>query len=39
MALSKIESARQLNDEELVEAIVEVKQELFQLRLNRLPDS
>ncbi|MFM7471179.1 MAG: 50S ribosomal protein L29 [Nodosilinea sp.] len=35
MALSKIESARQLNDEELVEAIVEVKQELFQLRFKQ----
>ncbi|MBU6228506.1 MAG: 50S ribosomal protein L29 [Cyanobacteria bacterium REEB459] len=35
MALSKIESARNLSDEELIEAIVEVKQELFQLRFKQ----
>ncbi|MFZ4640410.1 MAG: 50S ribosomal protein L29 [Nodosilinea sp.] len=35
MALSKIEAARNLSDEELIEAIVEVKQELFQLRFKQ----
>jgi large subunit ribosomal protein L29 len=35
MALPKIEAARSLSDIELVEAIVEIKQELFQLRFKQ----
>jgi large subunit ribosomal protein L29 len=35
MALPKIEDARQLSDEELVEEILAVKRELFQLRLEQ----
>lgn len=35
MALPKIEEARKLNDEELAEAIVSAKQQLFQLRFQR----
>jgi len=35
MALSKIEAARSLSDDELLEAIVETKQELFQLRFKQ----
>jgi large subunit ribosomal protein L29 len=35
MALSKISEARSLSDEELLEAIVEAKRELFQLRFQK----
>jgi large subunit ribosomal protein L29 len=35
MALSKIEDARSLSDEELPNAIAEAKQELFQLRFQK----
>ncbi|MEB3252084.1 MAG: 50S ribosomal protein L29 [Cyanobacteriota bacterium] len=35
MALPKIEAARSLSDDELLEAIVETKQELFQLRFKQ----
>jgi large subunit ribosomal protein L29 len=35
MALPKIEAARSLSDAELLEAIVETKQELFQLRFKQ----
>jgi large subunit ribosomal protein L29 len=35
MALPKIEDARQLSDEELVEEILAVKRELFQFRLEQ----
>ncbi len=35
MALPKIEAARSLSDTELLEAIVETKQELFQLRFKQ----
>lgn len=35
MALPKIEAARNLSDIELLEAIVETKQELFQLRFKQ----
>jgi large subunit ribosomal protein L29 len=35
MALSKIEDARSLSDEELPKAIAEAKQELFQLRFQK----
>ena len=35
MALPKIEDARKLNDEEIAEAILEAKRELFNLRLQQ----
>ena len=35
MPLSKISAARELNDEQLGEAIVAVKRQLFQLRLQK----
>lgn len=35
MALPKIKDARSLNDEELLEAIVETKRDLFQLRFQK----
>ncbi|NJL85645.1 MAG: 50S ribosomal protein L29 [Leptolyngbyaceae cyanobacterium SM1_1_3] len=35
MPLPKIESARKLSDQDLIEQIVEVKQELFQLRFQK----
>jgi large subunit ribosomal protein L29 len=35
MPLPKIEDARKLNDEELVEQILAVKKELFQLRFKQ----
>ncbi|MFQ4137229.1 50S ribosomal protein L29 [Nodosilinea sp. PGN35] len=35
MALSKIEEARSLGDEELLNAIAETKRELFQLRFQK----
>ena len=35
MALPKIEAARQLSDAELAEEIVNLKRELFQLRLEK----
>jgi large subunit ribosomal protein L29 len=35
MALPKIEEARKLNDQELADAIVTAKQDLFQLRFQR----
>ena len=35
MALPKIEEVRSLSDEELVNAIVEAKQNLFQLRFKK----
>ncbi|MEC4804668.1 MAG: 50S ribosomal protein L29 [Jaaginema sp. PMC 1079.18] len=35
MALPKIEEARNLNDEELADAIISAKKELFDLRFKR----
>jgi large subunit ribosomal protein L29 len=35
MALSKIEDARKLNDQELVDEIVALKKQLFELRLQQ----
>ena len=35
MALPKIEDARKLNDDEIAEAILEAKRELFNLRLQQ----
>lgn len=35
MALPKIEEVRSLSDEELINAIVETKQDLFQLRFKK----
>ncbi|NMF82251.1 50S ribosomal protein L29 [Nodosilinea sp. P-1105] len=35
MALPKIQDARNLSDEELLEAIVETKRDLFQLRFQK----
>jgi large subunit ribosomal protein L29 len=35
MALSKIEDARSLSDQELLKAIAEAKRELFQLRFQK----
>lgn len=35
MPLSKIEDARNLNDQELADAIVAVKKQLFELRLQK----
>jgi large subunit ribosomal protein L29 len=35
MALPKISEARSLNDQELLDAIVETKRELFQLRFQK----
>ena len=35
MALPKIEEVRNLNDEELTQEILKVKQELFRLRLEK----
>jgi large subunit ribosomal protein L29 len=35
MALPKIQEARDLSDEELLDAIVETKRELFQLRFKQ----
>ncbi|KJH72145.1 50S ribosomal protein L29 [Aliterella atlantica] len=35
MALPKISEARELNDQELGEQIVEIKKQLFQLRLQK----
>jgi len=37
MPLPKISEARNLSDEELAQAIIDVKKQLFQLRLQKPP--